>query len=192
MIRKAANNLLCSTKVVPELCHSEQAHKTRFCPTTTTQRLISSFVNPSPESRAVKPAIVDNSGTGSAVEADPATADTCRPMQTVNKSANGSGKRGVRAASASSSAASHDAGDRGSTARIIGVSEAVAAGGRGGGGGSSKRCYWALDGGWESRSGRFVAEPCPPVTMEVGQDTSQANRRAWCIAVAVIGIRCCC
>lgn len=169
MIRKAVVNLRLLTRT-QELCHSERPHSTRFAHATTIQRIASSLVNPSPAPRAEPAAVVDRGGTGSGfvVETGPATS----PIPTTL--APGSRKTGVRAPNVATSAASNGAGNAWPTARVIGVSEADPVGGNGGGN-SSNRCYWALDDAQEARRGRFVAQPHPPQTMEVGQYASQVE-----------------
>lgn len=153
MIRKAASNVRLSTRVA-ELCHSAHGLGTA----TTTRRLTSTVITPIPVPRAEISAAADRGGRFS-VEAEPASS----PIPTMTT---GSKKIGVRPASSAASAAANGAGSAWSTARVIGVSEADASGVNGGGG-PSKRCYWALDDAEQARSGRFIAEPGPPQTMEV-------------------------
>lgn len=198
MIRKAATSLRLSTRVA-ELCHSEKPHTTRFGHATIVQRLTSSLVNPSPASReATSAAVADGGGsTGSGYTPIPAcltTTSTTGPKKTAD-----------HATRAATSAPSNGAGKAGSTARIIGVSEADAAGGGGSGGGgagnSSNRCYyWASDDAEQARTGRFVAEPGPPQTTEVGRDASRVKWRGcccWCgsmlllVEVVIFIVACC-
>lgn len=172
MFRKAAVNLRLSARVA-ELCHSEQPYSPWVGHATTIQRLTSTLANLSPSSRVATTAVVDRgggTGSGFAVEAD-----AIPTLKTGSRT--GSTKTAVGATNAATSAASNGAGNVWSTARVIGVSEADAAGGEGGGS-SSSRCYRAMDDAEEARSERFVAEVGPPQTMEVGS-RSEPNRMEW-------------